>query len=89
MVIQYSTSNAVSITLFYRGNPFVAGLDGMDKIDGENAGLYDIIKTRVSAAWSGIGEALFDDSQEIINDVLIEYSNITDGLQEWQDQMQE
>jgi len=84
------TSNAVSITpLFYRGNPFVAGLDGMDKIDGENAGLYDIIKTRVSAAWRGIGEALLDDTQEIINDVLIEYSNITDGLQEWQEQMQE
>jgi hypothetical protein len=44
--------------LYFRGEPFVCGLDGVTKQDGEEAGLYDIFAARFSALKDAIGYSI-------------------------------
>ena len=60
------TAHNVTITpLFFRGEPFVSNLDGMDKQDGERAGLIDIIRTRSGQAMRGLVSAVNDPYEDL------------------------
>jgi len=54
-------SNNITITpLFFRGEPFIAGLEGMTKKDGERAGFADVMKARFSNLVEGVSHAFTD-----------------------------
>lgn len=75
LVTTTTADTLVMSPMWFRGEPFIAGLDGMDKTDAANAGLTDIFKARMS----DIGEMFFhiDDSvDEALYRLTIEKANI-------------
>lgn len=68
------TADNITISpLFFRGNPYVAGLDGINKKEGEEAGLYDIIKSRLGSAFKGIYHGMTDTPEELYYEALHTY----------------
>ena len=61
-----STADSVTLApMWFRGEPFLAGLEGMTKLEGDEAGLNDILKAR----WENIGEGFkhtFDSYEELL-----------------------
>ena len=69
MVNRVLADSVVLSPLYFRGEPFVCGLDGVTKEDGEKAGLYDIFTARLSALKDAIGYSISEPIIEMFIDI--------------------
>ena len=73
-LILTATSNALTLSpLFMRGIPMLAGVDGMDKVDMEEAGMWSITKARFANITEVLEDSTVNKYQELMFDLSREY----------------
>ena len=73
---EYTADKIVLAPLMFRGEPFVAGLTGVDKKDGEDAGFTDIMKARFQTTFEGLTHVLTDPYSEAMHTLSTEINKI-------------
>jgi hypothetical protein len=72
MINKVTADNITICPLMFRGEPYVAGVDGMTKQDVADLGMYDILKARFSGLGSAINHAFMDDWDSMIYDMIVD-----------------
>lgn len=57
---EYTADRITLAPLWFRGEPLISGVDGITKKDGENAGFFGIMKSRLSLTAEGVVHAVSD-----------------------------
>ena len=73
-----TADNLVISPLFFRGEPLVAGLDGIEKLDGEHISNWDIMKSRFGDLVDVMGSAVTDTISQAYFDAAIEYNRFSE-----------
>ena len=75
-LLMSQTQNAITVSpLWFRGEPYLAGLDGMTKTDGKDAGITDILKSRFDGMLEGLSYSA-DSYRDLYYQSQVEYLKI-------------
>jgi len=66
LLTRYTADKITIAPLMFRGEPFMAGLEGVEKKDGEDAGFIDIMKARFQSTFDGAIHNVQDPFQQAL-----------------------
>jgi hypothetical protein len=78
LIDQKTADNIVISPIFFRGEPLVAGLDGVEKIDGEHASNWDILTSRFGDTIDIMGYSVSDPISQQYFNAAVEFDRLTE-----------
>lgn len=79
LLTRYTSDTITLAPLLFRGEPFISGLEGVTKKDGEDVGFLDIMKSRFESAFTGAIHNMTDPWQNALFELTREMYKVSEA----------